>query len=122
MSSYTQMHKKGGGSTSSTCSMDSLAGVKASEGSSKQMTGIRAHEPQREPLRQTENVLRTQNNAIRTENSVNKVWISKTYIKSFTSIILKVSTQIVNLNNHTNLSLIHMGLNIQREVKGIDGN
>ena len=82
MSSYTQMHKKGGGSTSSTCSMDSLAGVKASEGSSKQMTGIRAHEPQREPLRQTENVLRTQNNAIRTENSVNKVCISKILILS----------------------------------------
>ena len=80
MSSYAQMHKKGGGSTSSTCSMDSLANVKASEGSSKQMTGIRAHEPQREPLRQTENVLRTQNNAIRTENSVNKVWISKILI------------------------------------------
>ena len=119
------MHKKGGGSTSSTCSMDSLAGVKASEGSSKQMTGIRAHEPQREPLRQTENVLRTQNNAIRTENSVNKVCISNILILSpllQLCKLLKVSTQIVNLNNHTNLSLIHMGLNIQREVKEIDGN
>ena len=51
--------------------------------------------------------------------------IKNTYhIKSLPQLckLLKVSTQIVNLNNHTNLSLIHMGLNIQREVKGIDGN
>merc|ERR1719284_1859438 len=46
--------------------------MKSSEGTSRPLNSLRAHEPQREPLRQTENVLRTQNNAIRTENSVNK--------------------------------------------------
>ena len=73
MSSYRNIQKKGGGSTSSTCSMDSLASVKAPEGSSRQPNAMRAPEPQREPLKQTENVLRTQNNAVRTENSLNKV-------------------------------------------------
>ena len=88
MSNYTQMHKKGGGSTSSTCSMDSLASVKASEGSSKPGNAIRMNEPQREPLKQTENVLRTQNNAVRTENSLNKVRITRKHypvkLKTFT--------------------------------------
>lgn len=72
MSNYTQMQKKGGGSTSNTCSMDSLASVKASEGSSRHANAMRAPEPQREPLKQTENVLRAQNNVVRTENSLNK--------------------------------------------------
>ena len=75
MSNYPQMHKKGGGSTSSACSMDSLASMKSSEGTSRPLNALRAHEPQREPLKQTENVLRTQNNAVRTENSLNKVRI-----------------------------------------------
>ena len=77
MSNYTQMQKKGGGSTSNTCSMDSLASVKASEGSSRHANAMRAPEPQREPLKQTENVLRAQNNVVRTENSLNKVSILK---------------------------------------------
>ena len=75
MSNYPQMQKKGGGSTSSACSMDSLVSMKSSEGTSRPHNPLRAHEPQREPLKQTENVLRTQNNAVRTENSLNKVRI-----------------------------------------------
>ena len=72
MSNYTPLYsKKGGGSTSSACSMDS---VSASEGTSKQSNSVRVHAPpQREPLKQTENVMKAQTSAVRTENSVTKV-------------------------------------------------
>ena len=72
MSNYTPMYnKKGGGSTSSTCSMNS---VNASESTSKQSSSVRTHAlPQREPLKQTENVMKSQTTAARTENSVTKV-------------------------------------------------
>jgi hypothetical protein len=63
--------KKGGGSTSSTCSTDS---VNASESTSKQSNSVRVHAPpQREPLKQTENVMKSQASAVRTENSITKV-------------------------------------------------
>ena len=64
-------NKKGGGSTSSTYSMNS---VNASESTSKQSSSVRAHAvPQREPLKPTENVMKSQNTAARNENSVTKV-------------------------------------------------
>ena len=69
MSTYTQYGKKGGGSTSSTTSINNMT---ASQSTSKQSNSV--HAPaQREPLRPTENVMKSQNNPIRTENSVTKV-------------------------------------------------
>ena len=74
MSNFRQMYKKPQGSTSSQGSSDSAASVKVPEATAKHPSAMRmAEPPQREPLKQTENVMRTQNNVIRTENSLNKV-------------------------------------------------
>ena len=85
MSAYSGMYKKvhpSTGSTSSTFSGNSVGSVKPMKAPVPLLNSVRSAEPPtREPLRQTENVMRS-HNVVRPENSLNKVCNGKiTFIK-----------------------------------------